>query len=67
MARGQVFTVTAEFGPPPYMQTRPFSGERDADLVEVNGWMRDRLETWFRQEREPQGRDTGRGGRQGEA
>ncbi|WP_226783267.1 sugar phosphate isomerase/epimerase family protein [Oceaniglobus trochenteri] len=46
-ARGQAFGVTAEFGPPPYMTTRPFSGERDADLVELNRWMRDRLEEWF--------------------
>ncbi|WP_421904660.1 sugar phosphate isomerase/epimerase family protein [Mameliella sp.] len=47
MARGQVFTVTSEFGPPPYMATRPFSQEPVADLVEVNRWMRDRLEEWF--------------------
>lgn len=47
LARGAEFTVTPEFGPPPYMNTRPFTHEPDADVVELNGWMRDRLIEWF--------------------
>lgn len=46
-ARGEPFTVTPEFGPPPYMTTRPFTHEWDADLVALNKWMHDRLEDWF--------------------
>ncbi|MBV7397147.1 sugar phosphate isomerase/epimerase family protein [Mameliella sediminis] len=46
-SRGGVFTVTPEYGPPPYMNTRPFSHERDADLLDLNRWMRDRLTEWF--------------------
>lgn len=32
-------TFTAEFGPPGYMPTDPFTGAPVADLKEVNGWM----------------------------
>lgn len=35
--------VTPEFGPPRYMQTKPFSGEPASDLWEICLWMRDRL------------------------
>ncbi len=45
--RGEPFTVVPEFGPPPYMNTRPFSGDRDANLLELNRWMRDQLVDWF--------------------
>ena len=45
--RGKTFTITPEFGPPPYMNQRPFSHARDADVVELNGWMRDKLLEWF--------------------
>lgn len=45
--RGDNFTVTPEFGPPPYMNTRPFSHERDADILELNNWMREKLNEWF--------------------
>nr|WP_269840367.1 sugar phosphate isomerase/epimerase [Paucibacter sp. M5-1]MCZ7883020.1 sugar phosphate isomerase/epimerase [Paucibacter sp. M5-1] len=34
-----VMTFTPEFGPPPYLQQRPFTGEPAADLWEVNLWM----------------------------
>ncbi len=43
----RVFTITPEFGPPPYMTVRPFTHVRDADVVEINSWMRDRLSEWF--------------------
>lgn len=46
-ARGASFTITPEFGPPPYMNLRPFSHERDGDVVELNRWMRDKLVEWF--------------------
>lgn len=46
-ARGEVFTVASEFGPPPYMNIRPFSHEPDWDLIQLNGWMQDRLAEWF--------------------
>ncbi len=32
-------TVVPEFGPPPYQQTLPYTGEPTADLWEVVGWM----------------------------
>lgn len=46
-ARGEVFTVASEFGPPPYMNTRPFSHDLDCDLVALNHWMQERLVEWF--------------------
>lgn len=45
--RGEVFTVSSEFGPPPYMNTRPFTHEPDCDLVELNAWMQERLQEWY--------------------
>lgn len=36
-----VTTFTAEFGPPGYMHTLPFTGAPVADLWEVNQWMTD--------------------------
>ncbi len=47
ISENRVFTITPEFGPPPYMTVRPFTHERDADVVEINSWMRDRLKEWF--------------------
>lgn len=46
-ARGETFTIASEFGPPPYMNTRPFSHEPDCDLVQLNSWMQGRLTDWF--------------------
>lgn len=45
--RGEVLTVSPEFGPPPYMDARPFTQEPAADVAEVNDWMRARLAEWF--------------------
>src|SRR5690242_16020900 len=39
-----VLTFTAEFGPPPYLQTEPFSRRPLADLFEINCYMKDLLE-----------------------
>lgn len=47
LARGATFTVTPEFGPPPYMNQRPFTKDPDADVRDLNRWMRDRLLEWF--------------------
>ena len=47
LQREAVFTITPEFGPPPYMNTRPFTHERDADVTELNLWMKDKLLEWF--------------------
>jgi hypothetical protein len=44
-------TFTAEFGPPGYMPTVPFTGKPVADLWEVNQWMTDYISAkyveWF--------------------
>lgn len=45
--RGETLTVTPEFGPPPYMNMRPFTHERDADIIELNAWMREKLKEWL--------------------
>jgi hypothetical protein len=42
---GKVFTVTTEFGPPPYMPTVPFTNEPIADQWEVNVWIMNALKT----------------------
>lgn len=36
-------TFTPEFGPDGYLQAKPYTGERVADLQEVNRWMMERL------------------------
>ncbi|MFC4101670.1 hypothetical protein [Paenibacillus xanthanilyticus] len=36
-------TFTAEFGPPGYMHTLPFTNEPVADLWEVNRWMAEQV------------------------
>ncbi len=51
-ARGEVLSVSPEFGPPPYMHAEPFTGEPSGDIVQANRWMRERLEEWFREEKE---------------
>lgn len=38
-----ILTFTTEFGPPPYMQTQPFSGRTVADQFELNCFMKDLL------------------------
>ncbi|MHA6483437.1 sugar phosphate isomerase/epimerase family protein [Paenibacillus sp. strain BS8-2] len=43
----QVATFTAEFGPPGYMPTDPFSNKPVADLWEVNEWMTDQVKAKF--------------------
>lgn len=40
-------TFTPEFGPPPYLQTMPYTGEPAADLWEVNLWMFKRFKQRF--------------------
>ncbi len=35
----QSSTFTPEFGPPPYMQTKPFTGDPASDLWVVSNWM----------------------------
>ncbi|MFD2333359.1 sugar phosphate isomerase/epimerase family protein [Cohnella sp. GCM10020058] len=40
-------TFTAEFGPPGYMHTLPFTNRPVADLWEVNQWMTDRVRERF--------------------
>lgn len=39
----QVFTITPEFGPPPYMVTSPYTGLPIADQFEINNYMKDEL------------------------
>lgn len=39
----EVFTITPEFGPPPYMPTIPFENRPVADPWEINVWMLDHL------------------------
>ena len=45
--RGEVMTVSPEFGPPPYMNALPYSQQPVADIKEINDWMRDQLKMWF--------------------
>lgn len=40
---GEVFTVTTEFGPPPYLPTVPFSNVPIADQWEANVWIMNTL------------------------
>jgi sugar phosphate isomerase/epimerase len=42
-------TFTAEFGPPGYMPTDPFTNKPVSDLWEVNEWMTDRLKKQYEQ------------------
>jgi hypothetical protein len=42
---GNVFTVTMEFGPPPYMPTIPFTNQPIADQWEANVWIMNTLKT----------------------
>ena len=44
---GKVFTVTTEFGPPPYMATAPFTNQPLADQWEANVWIRNALKSRF--------------------
>jgi sugar phosphate isomerase/epimerase len=44
---GDVFTVTTEFGPPPYMQTVPFTKQPLADQWEANVWIMNALKSRF--------------------
>ena len=44
---GNVFTVTTEFGPPPYMATVPFTNQPLADQWEANVWMMNALKSRF--------------------
>ena len=44
---GKVFTVTTEFGPPPYMATVPFTNQPLADQWEANVWMMNALKYRF--------------------
>ena len=43
----KVFTITTEFGPPPYMPSVPFSGQPLANQWEINLFMKDLLEKRF--------------------
>ena len=45
---GKVFTVTTEFGPPPYMATVPFTNQPLADQWEANVWIRNALKSRFK-------------------
>lgn len=42
-------TFTAEFGPPGYMPTDPFTNKPVSDLWEVNEWMTEHLKKHFEQ------------------
>lgn len=42
---GEVFTVTTEFGPPPYLPTVPFSNVPIADQWNANVWIMNALKT----------------------
>jgi hypothetical protein len=42
-----VSTLTPEFGPPPYLQTIPSSGEPVADLAAICDWMAQRQKARF--------------------
>lgn len=42
-AGAKVLTITAEFGPPPYLPTIPFSGKPVADQFTINCYMKDLL------------------------
>jgi hypothetical protein len=44
---GDVFTVTTEFGPPPYMPTVPFTKQPVADQWEANVWIMNALKSRF--------------------
>lgn len=46
-AKKKVMTFTPEFGPPPYMQTQPYSRRPSADLWEVCLWMARRFREKF--------------------
>jgi sugar phosphate isomerase/epimerase len=52
-ARGELVTLTPEFGPDGYLQHAPFTGQPVADLAEINRWMAKRQRT--RLSGEPQG------------
>jgi len=42
-----VLTITAEFGPPPYLPVIPFSGEPVADQFTINRYMKDLLRSRY--------------------
>ena len=44
---GKTFTITTEFGPPPYMATVPFTKQPVADQWEANVWMMNALKSRF--------------------
>lgn len=39
----EILTITTEFGPPPYLQTEPFTQKPVADQFEINCYMKDKL------------------------
>ena len=43
----EIFTITTEFGPAPYMPRAPFSNKPLADLFEINCYMKDLLRARF--------------------
>ena len=46
-AGARVLTITAEFGPPPYLPVIPFSGEPVADQFAINCYMKDLLRSRY--------------------
>ncbi len=44
----QVFTITPEFGPPPYMITLPSTGKPIADQFEINNYMKEVLKSKYK-------------------
>jgi sugar phosphate isomerase/epimerase len=47
LAGARVLTITAEFGPPPYLPVIPFSGEPVADQFTINRYMKDLLRSRY--------------------
>jgi hypothetical protein len=48
----ELLLFTAEFGPPPYLQTEPFTRRPLADLFEINCHMRELLATRYARHRQ---------------
>jgi sugar phosphate isomerase/epimerase len=46
--REEVFTITPEFGPPPYMMTSPSTGLPAADQFEINNYMKNEFRKRYR-------------------
>jgi hypothetical protein len=47
LAGAPVLTITAEFGPPPYLPVIPFSGEPVAHQFTINQYMKDLLRSRY--------------------